>query len=160
MSRIWRLIIALLIASVAQAQKTPSYKIDDLVQRVSNKDTIYVVNFWATWCGPCVKELPEFDKIQEHYSGKPVKVLMVSLDFKEAYPKKLDGFITKKKMKPEVVWLNETNANIFIPKIDNSWSGSIPATIIYNTAKDYKIFNEGEVTAKQISILVDNQLAQ
>ena len=85
---------------------------------------------------------------------------MVSLDFKEAYPKKLEGFIKKKKMKPEVVWLNETNANVFIPKIDNSWSGSIPATIIFNTAKDYKIFNEGEVTAQQISILVDNQLAQ
>ena len=160
MRKLLALAILLLIAANSYAQETPSYKIDDLTKRISSKDTIYVVNFWATWCGPCVKELPEFNEIEEQYSGKPVKVLLVSLDFKEAYPKKLDGFIKKKKLKPEVVWLNETNANEFIPKIDDTWSGSIPATAIYNTAKDYRTFNEGIVTAKQISSILDTQLAQ
>lgn len=158
--RITGLLLGLLIAFGANAQKTPSYKVEDLVKRVSNKDTVYVVNFWATWCVPCVKELPEFNKIYEQYQGKPVKVLMVSLDFKESYPAKLEGFISKKKLEPEVIWFNETNANIFIPKIDNSWSGSIPATWIVNAAKEYSTFNEGIVTAAQLSSIIERQLAQ
>ncbi|HYD23044.1 MAG TPA: TlpA disulfide reductase family protein [Flavipsychrobacter sp.] len=157
--RITGFLIIMLLAFGLRGQ-TPSYKIDDLVKRVSNKDTVYVVNFWATWCIPCVKELPEFNKISDQYQGKPVKVLMVSLDFEDAYPKKLDAFIAKKKLKPEVVWFNETNANVFIPKIDNSWSGSIPATWIVNAKKEYSNFNEGIVTAQQLGMVIDRQLAE
>jgi thiol-disulfide isomerase/thioredoxin len=158
--RITGLLMILLLSLGAKAQNTPSYKVDDLLRRVSNTDTVYVVNFWATWCGPCVAELPEFNKVYQQYAGKPVKVLMVSLDFPESYPKKLESFISKKKLKPEVVWFNETNANDFIPKIDNTWSGSIPATWIVNSAKDNKIFNEGSVTAAQLGTVIERQLAQ
>lgn len=158
--RIFVLLAVLLLSLNSPAQSIAIYKAEDLLARVSNKDTIYVVNFWATWCAPCVKELPEFDKTEQQFAGKPVKVLLVSLDFKEAYPKKLQQFITKKKLEPEVIWFNETNANEFIPKIDNSWSGSIPATWIVNSANDYKIFNEGTVTATQIGSIVDRQLSQ
>ena len=63
-------------------------------------------------------------------------------------------------MKPEVIWFNETNANDFIPKIDNTWSGSIPATWIVNSAKENKIFNEGSVTAAQLTTVIERQLAQ
>jgi thiol-disulfide isomerase/thioredoxin len=160
MKRIISLAATIIMACSVHAQQTVSYKIEDLLKRVSNQDTVYVVNFWATWCAPCVKELPEFDKVSERYSGRPVKVLLVSLDFKEAYPKKLESFISKKKLKPEVVWFNETNANMFIPKIDNSWSGSIPATWIVNKAKDYTTFNEGTVTPAQIGSIIEWQLTQ
>jgi thiol-disulfide isomerase/thioredoxin len=158
--RITGLIMILFLTIGAKAQNTATYKVDDLLKRVSNKDTVYVVNFWATWCGPCVAELPVFNKVYQQYQGKPVKVLMVSLDFKESVPKKLESFITKKKLKPEVVWFNETNANDFIPKIDASWSGSIPATWIVNSAKEYSTFNEGSVTAAQLSTIIERQLAQ
>lgn len=144
----------------AQAQNVQAYKVEDLLARTQNKDTIYIINFWATWCGPCVKELPEFNELQEMYATKPVKVLMVSLDFEDAYPKKISSFIKKKNLLPEVVWLNETNANSFIPKIADEWQGSIPATLILYHKKDYRNFFEGIINSRQISRVVDRQLGQ
>ena len=41
---------------------------DSLVARALRSDTVFVINFWATWCGPCVKELPEFSKLAKKYA--------------------------------------------------------------------------------------------
>lgn len=153
------LFILVIFSLQAKAQSVKAYKAKDLMQRVSNPDTFYVVNFWATWCGPCVKELPQFTKLSEQLTGKPVKILLVSLDFKEAYPKKLVSFIEKKKLQHEVVWLNETNANEFIPKIDDRWQGSIPATMLYYKKMEYTNFFEGTITAPQLQLLIEKQLA-
>jgi thiol-disulfide isomerase/thioredoxin len=92
----------------------------------------YIVNFWATWCAPCVKELPYFEKINQEYLDKNVVVLLVSLDFPKQVEKKLIPFINKKKIKSEVVLLNDINEDIWIKAINESWSGSLPATLIYN----------------------------
>lgn len=145
--------------STAFAQSIASYDADKLMARISNPDTFYVVNFWATWCGPCVKELPEFDKLAKSFQDKPVKVLLVSLDFKEDYPRKIEKFISKKKLEHEVVWFSETNANEFIPKIANSWGGSIPATLLSYHKNEYRNFFEGMIKAKQLELLIEKQLS-
>ncbi len=157
--RYFALIILFIFSLQAEAQPIQAYKATDLMQRVSNPDTFYVVNFWATWCGPCIKELPQFTKLSAELSGKPVKILLVSLDFKEAYPKKLAAFVAKKKLQHEVVWLNETNANEFIPKIDDRWQGSIPATMLYYKKMEYTNLFEGTITAPQLQLLIEKQLA-
>lgn len=95
-------------------------------------DTTYVVNFWATWCVPCVKELPHFEKLNQQYKGKKVKVMLVSLDMAKMVESKLLPFIKKKNLKSDVVLLRDPDSNNWIPKIDKSWSGAIPATLIYN----------------------------
>ena len=98
-------------------------------------DTTYVYNFWATWCAPCVKELPSFLKLNEKYNGKPFKLVLVSLDFPKSVEKSLMPFLEKKKMNVEVVLLNDPDANSWIEKIDKDWSGAIPATLIINKNK-------------------------
>ena len=98
-------------------------------------DTTYVYNFWATWCAPCVKELPSFLKLQEKYKDKPFKLVLVSLDFPKSVEKSLMPFLEKKKMNVEVVLLNDPDANSWIEKIDKDWSGAIPATLIINKNK-------------------------
>lgn len=153
------LFLLILTAGTAKAQYIESYTTEKLLQRISNNDTLYVVNFWATWCGPCVKELPQFDKLSMAYAGKPFKVLLVSLDFKEAYPYKILAFAKKKKLHHEVVWFSETDANVFIPKIDNRWQGSIPATLIVRGKTKYKNFFEGMITASQLRPVLDKQMA-
>ena len=94
-------------------------------------DTVYVINFWATWCAPCVKELPFFEKVHTEYADKNVKVLLVSLDFPHLYDSKLKPFIIKNNIKSKVVALDDVDMNAWIPQISKDWSGSIPATLIY-----------------------------
>lgn len=107
---------------------------------IKNDDKVYVVNFWATWCAPCVKELPYFEKL--HQQNKNVIVILASLDSKKDIEKKLIPFIKRKKITAQVVSLNDKDYNTWLPKIDRDWSGSIPATFIFSGNK--KLFAERE----------------
>lgn len=105
---------------------------------LNDKNTIYVVNFWATWCAPCVKELPHFEKLNSE--NKRVKVVLVSLDFKNQFESKLLPFLKKKNIQSQVVLLTDKDYNKWLPLVDKEWSGSIPATLIIKNEK--KIFVE------------------
>lgn len=88
-----------------------------------------VINFWATWCKPCVKELPAFETLRSQYEDKDLTVILVSLDFPEQMDN-LKNFVKRKNLQSELVFLDDGNANEWIPKIDKEWSGAIPATLI------------------------------
>lgn len=140
-------LLSFLNVTTIYAQKTAVYKIDDLTKRIYNSsDTTYIVNFWATWCKPCVAELPEFEKLHTESKDKKIKVLLVSMDFKEELDKKLKTFLEKNKYTCEVVLLDEINGNDFINKISESWSGAIPATLITKNNKSTQDFIEKKVT--------------
>jgi len=111
-------------------------------------DKTYVINFWATWCAPCIKELPHFEALNTNYKSKNVEVILVSLDFPKAYEKKLKPFVIKHKLKSKVIALNDTNSNYWIPKVSEEWSGAIPATIIFN--KDKRQFYERTFNYKEL----------
>src|SRR5215216_2909137 len=91
------IVFAFVFSVTLNAQKKiPVYKIEDLLKRIeNNSDTLYIVNFWATWCKPCVAELPDFEKINQEYKGQKVKVLFMSMDFKEDMKKRVIPFIKK-----------------------------------------------------------------
>ncbi len=96
----------------------------------TSSDKIYIVNFWAMWCAPCVKELPI---IQEYKKNNPnVEILLVSLDFTEDIETKLKPFLKEKGITSKVILLDDPDANSWIDKIDPNWSGAIPFTIIFN----------------------------
>ncbi len=118
-----------------------------------NDDTVYVINFWATWCIPCVKELPFFQEVHDTYSSKNVKVVLVSLDFPEKLESKLIPFIKNRNLTPQVVLLDDPNENTWIPKIDESWSGAIPATLIYS--KNERTFYEQSFTKELLFKEID-----
>ena len=90
-----------------------------------------VINFWATWCKPCVAELPYFELINSRYPDDEVEVILVSLDLPKHVESKLIPFVKKQKIESKVVLLDDPDGNSWIPKVNNSWSGAIPATIIY-----------------------------
>lgn len=96
-----------------------------------SNDTIYLVNFWATWCAPCIKELPAIEAIEKKYSDKKFKVLLVSLDFPKELTSRLEPFVKSKNITSDVFLLNDPNQNRWIDKVDPDWSGEIPFTLIY-----------------------------
>ena len=113
-----------------------------------NDEKVHVVNFWATWCAPCVKELPHFEALQENYKANDVEVFLVSLDFPKQYDKKLKPFIVKHNLQSRVLVLDDVDMNSWIPKIDENWDGAIPVTIIYN--KDKRQFYNQTFTYDQL----------
>lgn len=94
-------------------------------------DTTYLVNFWATWCAPCVKELPYFLQLDSMYQGKPFRLLLVSLDFKKDYVRKLQPFARERGITDNVIVLEDNNANFWINDIESTWGGAIPATLVF-----------------------------
>ncbi len=93
--------------------------------------TIHVINFWATWCKPCIEELPSFLKMQDAYAQKGVKLVLVSLDSPKKLEDALVPFLRKRKIDPGQVWLlNAGDPNIWIDKVSPEWQGSIPATLL------------------------------
>lgn len=101
----------------------------------AENDTTYVVNFWATWCKPCVEELPYFETLYANYKEQNVRLILVSLDFEKQLETKLLPFIKKHQLQGEVLVLSQKGMSNWIDKIDPSWSGALPATIIYNKDK-------------------------
>lgn len=107
---------------------------------IKENDSIYVINFWATWCAPCLKELPYFEKL--HTDNPKVKVILVSLDSQKDLEKKLIPFVARKQLTANVILLSDKDYNSWLNKIDESWSGAIPATLILNGKR--KLFAERE----------------
>jgi thiol-disulfide isomerase/thioredoxin len=124
----------------AKAQTIPSWKVTDVQNLIAQSDSVLVISFWATFCKPCTEEIPYLESISKKYSDKKVKVLLVSLDLPMFYPDKIEAFTKKNKYSSQVVWLNETNADYFCPRIDKRWDGAIPATYFINRSTGYKKF--------------------
>ena len=125
----------LTFANTLSAQEVVVYeKFDEFEKAVIKEDeNVYVINFWATWCAPCIKELPYFEKL--HTDNKKVKVILVSLDSQKDLEKKLIPFIERKKITAEVLLLSDKDYNTWLSKIDKDWSGAIPATLIIQGKK-------------------------
>jgi len=136
------LMAAMLIACTNEVEKSsdvspvPVYSFDELKPVLDrSNDTLYIYNFWATWCGPCIKEMPHFEKVNKDYASRKVKVVLVSLDYEEDIETKLIPFINERHIRSEVVNLSDPNANRWIPMVDPSWDGAIPATL-FRIGKD------------------------
>jgi thiol-disulfide isomerase/thioredoxin len=146
----------LLVAHLGFAQKAEKVKLGDLKKMMEEKgDGIRVVNFWATWCGPCIKELPLFEKLT--LENRPnVKVTLVSMDLDlDPNPDKVYRFIARKQLQSQVLLLDEKNPNEWISQIDQQWSGALPATIIINQKTGQRKFIEKELHEGDLEKLID-----
>ena len=118
----------------------PEVSQEQLANLVSAKknDTLYVTNFFATWCGPCMKEIPHFVEKIEQMKGKPVKFTFVSVDAKEDWNTAVSDFADEYNIKKNVVLFDaSTIAPDYFTKITKTWDGgSIPFTVIKKGDKE------------------------
>lgn len=121
-----------------------------------NNDTVYVINFWATWCKPCIQELPYFEKLNREYSHTKVKVILVSLDFPDKLESLIIPFVKGNNINSQVIHLTDVNANKWIDRVNPDWSGAIPATIVYKGKE--KEFIEGSLTFEELINIVETKL--
>lgn len=143
------LFLFLSFSLASYSQNVKLLTVDQLQERIKNgKDSTYVVNFWATWCAPCIKELPHFERLNQEYKSEKLAVLLVSVDFKSKLNSGVIPFVKRKNMKSQVFLLNESNPQEYIDRIEPSWSGSIPATIFIKG--DKRKFAENEFTYEQL----------
>jgi thiol-disulfide isomerase/thioredoxin len=147
----------LIFAVVLNAQEVRSIKVTELEKTIKESNAPLIVNFWATFCVPCLEEIPYFQELAQQ---KNVSLVFVSLDLKSAYPARVNETAKKLKLLYPVVWLNETNADYFCPKVDTSWTGGMPSSLFINNATGYHRFFEQQLSKEQLTKEIEAMIRQ
>jgi thiol-disulfide isomerase/thioredoxin len=153
------LMTAFLLADACQAQvKIEKVKITDLENYIANSDHPLIVNFWATFCVPCNHEIPYFQIGAAKFQDQKVELILVSLDLPTYYPEKIADFAKKSNYTARILWLNETDADYFCPKVDQRWSGGIPSSLFINNRTHYRRFFDRQLTEPQVNLEIKKML--
>lgn len=144
----------------AKTQKIAVWKQADLKTAMDTATAPTIFNFWATFCKPCIAELPHFQQLADKYQAKGVKLILVSFDLKEAYPKQIAKFAAARKLSSPIVFLDESNADLFVPLVDTTWSGAIPASLFLNKQKSYRKFIEEELTKEKLETEIRQMIGE
>lgn len=139
----------------AEGFSIPVYDFEGFQPYLEQQDeTVYVLNFWSTWCRPCVEELPEFLRLADELSGQKVSFIFISIDFRKNLENAVIPFARARGMEKGVVMLNDPDANSWISKVDESWTGSIPATLIYKGPR--REFHERKLSYEELKSIVES----
>jgi thiol-disulfide isomerase/thioredoxin len=152
-------VVVLLLALVTNAQDVKKIKITELEKTIAEAKTPLIVNFWATICKPCIEEIPYFQEEVKNHAADSVQLLLVSLDLNDDYAK-IPKFATRMKFTAPIVWLNETNADYFCPKVDPKWSGAIPASLFINNKTGFRKFYEEQLSHEELKAVMTSLIAK
>jgi len=149
-NKILLIIIMLCFALNVHAQEIQKWKLGDLENAIAKAEKPTIFNFWATFCKPCIKEIPYFQQVVKKYNSVDVQMILVSLDLPEAYPTRIKIFAKKLKFTAPIKFLDETNADLFCPVVDSAWSGAIPASLFINNKTGYRSFFEDQLSKEKL----------
>lgn len=148
------LVIFAFTVQLTNAQSVESIKKERLSEIMQQPETgVKVINFWATWCRPCVAELPHFEELYKANAANGMAMVLITLDDIEDMERRVQPFVAKKKITAPVFLLDETDQNAFINAIDPDWGGAIPATIIIAANGDRKLY-EKPLTREELQAIV------
>jgi thiol-disulfide isomerase/thioredoxin len=145
------------LAARAQGVKTPGVekiRIAGLASYIAHCDHPLIVNFWATFCSPCIREIPWLQNTVTRYAGQGVELVLVSLDRPADYPARITAFARKNDVSVRILWLSETNADTMRSLVDPHWSGGLPSSLFINNATRYRRFFDRQLTESQVELAV------
>lgn len=153
-------LVSVLLSFVGANKKVHVVTFSELQKQIETKknDTLYVVNFWATWCKPCELEIPLFEEAAVKFSKEKVKIIYVSLNTINETAR-VEDYVKTKKIQNHVLLLNAPNQNDWIDKVDYFWMGSIPATVMYKNGKEV-FFKEGGFTKEEINVIITDKTSK
>ncbi len=153
------ILLAFLFGQETQGQKIEYIKVPELEKMLNNQENkLFIVNLWATWCAPCVKELPAFEKVAGEYDQSKVRFIMISLDFPSQVENQLKPFLKKNNISLDVSVMMDTDYNSWIDKVDPQWQGNIPSTLFVNNVKKSRYFHSGEITEQELRTIINKYL--
>jgi len=151
--------LAFLFGQEASGQKIEYIKVPELEKMLNNHENkLFIVNLWATWCAPCVKELPAFEKVAGEYDQSKVRFIMISLDFPSQVENQLKPFLKKNNISLDVSVMMDPDYNSWIDKVDPQWQGNIPSTLFVNNVKKSRYFHSGEITEQELRTIINKYL--
>jgi thiol-disulfide isomerase/thioredoxin len=138
------------------SQQIPVLKFNELEQHwIKNNDTVYLVNYWATWCKPCVEELPDFIELEKQMKNQKFKMILVSLDFPSQIDSRVVPFLKEQEISSTVIILDD-NPNDWINKVNENWDGDIPVTQVFQNSQ--KEFHNSSLNLKELLKIVQPKL--
>ena len=163
MRRVYHLLLVVAVlfvfSSVAQGQKIEYIKIPELEKILKDpSDKLIVLNFWATWCSPCVSEISNFENAAKEYDPSKVRFILISLDFPSQVDTQLLPFLKKNRITLDVDVMKDVDYNAWIDKVDPNWQGDIPATLFFNNSRKSRYFHSGEVTETELKKYINSML--
>jgi len=96
-----------------------------------SKGKVLLIDFWATWCAPCLEELPQLVALERKYVAKGLKLITVSVDDEEDREAALK-FLRKHRVSPPAYLKKVADDDRFITFVDKNWSGAVPALFLFD----------------------------
>ena len=146
--------ISTVAVNLPKVTQIDTVALKNLVKRDSENQKPLVVNFWATWCGPCVEEFPDLVKIDEEYRGK-IDFITISMDDLADINTEVPKFLGKMNAKMPAYLLKTNDEEDAINSVTKDWEGGLPFTIIYSPKGEIFYIKQGKIKPLDVRKEID-----
>lgn len=128
--------------------------------RQASESRVVLLNVWATWCKPCLDEMPGIVRLRADYSGDDLVVLLLSADDLSDLDSVVVPFLERTGVGFPTYIIGDRDQDAVIRALDPEWSGALPATILSRRGGGRSETLVGERTYEQLKTAIDALLAR